>query len=72
MLLMLEASASSLSVCNTNVLGLSFLMLFLLLFLLQFLSMLWHRYGALVEWLAGVDLPWFDPREQRVEGAIVV
>jgi len=68
MLVMTMASASSLELLGTNPLGLSFLMLFGFLFFLQFLSMLWHRTGALVESLASLEMPkFFDPREGRVE-----
>lgn len=58
MLVFLSAAASSLELLGTNPLGLSFLLLFGFLFLLQFLSMLWHRMSALVEFIAGVDAPW--------------
>jgi chitin synthase len=69
MLVFLSASASSLNLLGTNPLGLAFLLLFGFLFFLQFLSMLWHRNNALVEYIANVEVPWkaADPRQRHVD-----
>ncbi len=66
MLVFTVSSATTLQILGTNPLGLLFLSIFGFLFTLQFLCMVWHRLGALIERLAGMDKIPKDPRRPYV------
>ena len=71
MLIFASAAATSLDLLGTNPLGLFFLLIFGFLFLLQFMAMLWHRCGAFVEAMAGLEPFPHDFRQPRVRATLL-